>query len=176
MFLYKCEGLLKHNNDQLSWNPLHILCGFPPSLGTERRRQNEAETFHHCFFFWFSIAFTKAQVPIKIPTPVYSSRKMNVLLCLHDHTCMWGKSSRTHRCQNISRKKLPFPSFPTSCFSEIFFIHWKGQIWNRAMNICLWPQIFCIFGFKQNLNIQVCVNIIDFLVGWKWGGVGVLGG
>lgn len=124
-------------------------------------RRNGAETFHHCFHLLIQHSFLKTQFQQqnKIPMSAYSSRKNKVLLCLHVHTCMWERSSRTRMCQSLHRKKWSFPPFPSS---KLFWnIQQEKQIWNTVMKIYLWHQTFWILGFQQNLNFKAA-DIIGF--------------
>lgn len=106
-------------------NVLGMCCifsvGFFFPFGDEKEgKQKDAETFHHCFLL-IQHSFYKVQVPTKIPMPVYSSKKKkNVLLCLHDHTCIWG-SSRTHICQSPGRNRPSLHSFRPVFLKHISF-------------------------------------------------------
>lgn len=142
-----CEGLLKHSHDQLSWNVLHILCGFPPhplALGMERRkRQNEAETFHHSFFL-FSITFTKSQVLIKIPMPAYSSRKKKPYFVFMI-TLSCEKNPAEYICAKTSVERN-CPSFLSLSF--FFFLKYSSFIKRNRYRIGPWT-------YAYNLKLSV---------------------
>lgn len=145
-------------------NSLGMCCvfsvGFLYFLGMERRgRQEDANIFHHYFLFLSQHSFYKSPSSNKnTHASVFFKEKECIALSACSHLYV-GRIQHKMYTPKSWQKGIVFSSYPSSYFSETYFIYQEGQIENTAMNSNFDLKLSnFFFYFKQNLNIQCQVS------------------